>query len=118
MQDWRMFEALNGVVTIVDEILVFGHTREEHDQNLEAILKRSREKGVKLNEDKLEVGVSELEYFGHIVTSEALKPDSAKVTAVRDMQAPTYKAELETILGRVNYLSKFAPNLSEVTSPT
>ena len=33
------------------------------------------------------------------------------------MQPPQNKAELETILGMVNYLSKFAPNLSEITSP-
>ena len=33
------------------------------------------------------------------------------------MQPPQNKAELETILGMVNYMSKFAPNLSEITSP-
>ena len=26
------FEGLDGVVAIVDDILVFGHTREEHDK--------------------------------------------------------------------------------------
>ena len=33
------------------------------------------------------------------------------------MEPPKNKAELETLLGMVNYLSKFAPNLSQVTSP-
>jgi hypothetical protein len=46
-------------VAIVDDILVLGCTQEEHDNNLRAVLERSREKGVKLNEDKLEVGVSD-----------------------------------------------------------
>jgi hypothetical protein len=54
------FEGLSGIVAIVDDILVLGCTQEEHDNNLRAVLERSREKGVKLNEDKLEVGVSEL----------------------------------------------------------
>jgi hypothetical protein len=65
---------LSGIVAIVDDILVLGCTQKEHDNNLRAVLERSREKGVKLNEDKLEVGVSELEYFGHIVTSIPLRP--------------------------------------------
>ncbi len=111
------FEGLTGVVSIVDDILVFGKTREEHDNNLQAALQRSWENGVRLNEDKLEVGVSEVTYFGHVLSAEGLKPDPAKVSAVKDMLPPTSKAELETILGMVTYLSRFAPNLSEITSP-
>ena len=111
------YEGLKGVVTIVDDILVYGKTREDHDKNLQAVLQRSLDQGIRFNEDKLEVGVSEVEYFGHLLTSEGLKPDPAKVTAVENMQQPTNKAELETILGMVNYLSRFAPNLSEVTAP-
>lgn len=111
------FEGLDGVVVIVDDILVFGHTREEHDKNLRSVLVRSKEKGIKLNEDKLEVGPTEVSYFGHIISAESLKPDPSNARAVTDMQPPQNKTELETILGMVNYLSKFAPNLSEITSP-
>ncbi len=81
------------------------------------VLERARDKGIKLNQDKLEVGVSEVKYFGHILTAEGLRPDPAKVAAVRDMAPPRDRAELETVLGMVTYLSKFAVNLAEVTSP-
>ena len=50
-------EGLPGVVAIVDDILVYGRTREEHDQNLCNVIKRSLEKGIRCNEDKLIVGV-------------------------------------------------------------
>jgi hypothetical protein len=63
------------------------------------------------------VGVAQLSYFRHIISSEGLKQDPAKVRAVKDMEPPQNKAELETVLGMVNYLSKFGPNLSEFTSP-
>lgn len=33
------------------------------------------------------------------------------------MEPPKNKAELETVLGMVNYLSKFAPCLSEINTP-
>lgn len=52
-----------------------------------------------------------------MLTSEGLKPDLSKIAAVEKMQPPASRAELETILGMVNYLSRFAPNLSEVTAP-
>ena len=52
----QCYEGLSGVQTIVDDILVYGRTRAEHDLNLRKVLQRSREKGIKLNADKLEVG--------------------------------------------------------------
>ena len=35
------FENLSGVIAIVDDILVYGHTREEHDQNLRNVIERA-----------------------------------------------------------------------------
>ena len=46
-----------------------------------------------------------------------MKPDPAKVAAIKDMKQPTNKNELETVLGMITFLSKFAPNLAELTSP-
>jgi len=42
----EIYEGLPGVVAIVDDILVYGKTKEEHDHNLRRMLERSREKGV------------------------------------------------------------------------
>ncbi|CAG2235993.1 unnamed protein product [Mytilus edulis] len=111
------YAELDGVVAIVDDILVYGSTREEHDSNLRRVLQISREKDMKLNDDKLEVGVTEVTYFGHVITSSGLRADPHKVQAISDMPPPSNKAEVQTILGMVNYLSKFAPNLAEITSP-
>ncbi len=43
-------EGLNGVVSIVDDVIVHGRTRHEHDQNLHKVLSRMSETGIKLNE--------------------------------------------------------------------
>jgi len=43
--------------------------------------------------------------------------DPAKVKAIQEMPAPTSKSELQTVLGMVVYLQRFAPKLSEITSP-
>ena len=45
-------------------------------------------------------------------------PDPAKISAIRDMPPPVNRQELETWSGMVNYLSRFAPNLSEITCPS
>lgn len=57
-----------------------------------------------------------MSYFEYL-TAEGVKPDAAKVAVVRDMEPPKDKGELETLLGMINYLSKFAPGLSHVNVP-
>ena len=43
--------------------------------------------------------------------------DPTKVKAIRDMPAPTDKTGVQRLLGLVQYLSKFLPNLSDMTKP-
>jgi DNA-binding GntR family transcriptional regulator len=79
--------------------------------NLIAVLKRSHEKGIRLNAEKLEVSLSQISYFGHVISEQGLSPDPAKISAIRDMPSPENRSQLETVLGMVTYLSRFAPNL-------
>lgn len=64
-----------------------------------------------LNPKKRIVCVPEVSYFGHRLSKGEIKPDPHKVEAIKEMSPPKNCAELETILGMVNYLSKFAPSL-------
>ena len=58
-----------------------------------------------------------MRYFGHILTNKGLKIDDQKMSAIRQMEAPKDKGELETILGMLTYLTRFAPNLATLTAP-
>ncbi|KAK7107442.1 hypothetical protein V1264_015374 [Littorina saxatilis] len=113
----EIFEGIPGVTPLVDDVIVSGKTREEHDANLRDALNRAASKNLKLNPEKLTVGAQEVEYFGHLITAEGLKPDPAKVKAIQDMPPPNDKKELHTMLGMITYLAKFAPQLSETTKP-
>lgn len=109
------YQDLEGAVTFVDDILFFGATREAHDRNLHAMLQRLRERGV--NPEKSVIGATEVSYFGSILSAEGKKPDPAKVTAIQMMELLRNRAELETVLGKANYLAKFVPGLSETNAP-
>jgi len=112
----KSFEGLTGVAAIVDDILVHGRDKKEHNRNLKILLERCRERGIKLNPDKLEVCMTQVSYFGHVLSSDGLRPDPSKISAIRDMEPPANRSELETLLGMITYLANFSPNLSEITS--
>ena len=41
-----------------------------------------------LNDEKLDVGQSDVEYFSHVLSADGIKPDPEKVTAIKDMKPP------------------------------
>ena len=77
----EIFEGLEGVTAIADDLLVTGNTHEEaladHDRNLTALLQRCRERNLKLNKGKFVFKQQKLKYCGHILTSEGILPDPA-----------------------------------------
>ena len=58
-----------------------------------------------------------MSFIGHVATADGLRVDPDKVKAIRDMPAFTGKAGVQRPLGMVQYLSKFLPNLSDMTKP-
>ncbi|XP_055772670.1 uncharacterized protein LOC129850151 isoform X2 [Salvelinus fontinalis] len=67
--------------------------------------------------EKSTVGTTEVSYFGHLLTATGIKPDPQKISTIKEMEPPKNRAELETVLGMVNYLAKFAPSLSNANAP-
>ena len=114
---------LEGVEVIQDDIIVmgFGDTHEQavlnHDENLLKLLERARKVNLRLNSRKMELRKPEVKFMGHIISKEELKPDPAKVKAVEEMPQPSCKQEVLSLLGFVNYLSRFLPRLADVAQP-
>jgi len=88
-----------------------------HNENLLKLLKRVRDVNLKFNSKKLNLRNPEVKCMGHVLSSEGLKPDPNKVTAVIEMPKPTSKQQALSLLGFINYLPKFLPWLSEIAQP-
>ena len=58
---------------------------------------------------------TKVSYFGHVLSGKEVQPDQKKIAAIQDMEPPKSKSE---VLGMVNYLKKFTPNLPKATAPT
>ena len=73
----------------LDDIVVIGATWEEHLANLTRVLDRIRRAGLKLKPKKCAFAQAEVLYLGHVVSSEGVRTDPAKLSAVRDFPTPT-----------------------------
>ena len=70
---------LKGVKNIADDIIVYGTTREEHDENLDKCLSRLKQRGLTLNQSKCKFLNSTLEFFGQIFSEGGTRPDPKRV---------------------------------------
>ena len=113
----RILSGLEGVVCLIDDTLVFGHTKEEHDRRLTAVLTRLETAGVTLNKDKCSFGQESLKFLGHVIDKEGIRPDPDKTAAIWDMPAPQNISDLRRFMGMVTQLGKFTPNLAELSQP-
>jgi len=112
----RLYEILNGLegcVNLMDDILVFGQSIQEHNIRLNKVLRRLSENNITLNKEKCEFGKSSVVFLGHEISAEGIKPDINKIKAVLDMPPPKNIHELRRFFGMYNYLTKFVNNVSQ-----
>nr|XP_037290834.1 uncharacterized protein LOC119186244 isoform X1 [Rhipicephalus microplus] len=56
-------------------------------------------------------------YLGHILTRDGLSLDPQRLEDILQVQTPSNQKELQTFLGMVNFVSRFIPNMSDLTAP-
>jgi hypothetical protein len=114
---YKAFGDIPGVHVISDDMLIAADTDVEHDGILSKVMERARSQGVKFNKQKTQFKLPEVFYMGRRVGADGIRPDEAKIKAIVDMPDPTDKAGVQRLIGMLNFLSPFIPNMSTITAP-
>ena len=113
----RLIEGLEGVITIADDIVIFGATQEEHDRNLRQLLARCQKHGLKLNQDKCQISQRQVKFYRVICSADGVRPDPRKVSALHAMSPPVTSQELLSFLGLATHMGPFIQKLSDLAAP-
>ncbi|XP_055622692.1 uncharacterized protein K02A2.6-like [Toxorhynchites rutilus septentrionalis] len=90
-----MVAGIPGVKPYLDDIMIAGRTKEEHDRSS---------------------GTGQ-DFLGHIIDKGGLRPDPAKTTAISQMPAPMNVSQLRSYLGAINYYGRFVKQMKELRAP-
>ena len=101
---------------MMDDIIIFGESSEEHDARVRAVFRCLEDNGVTLNFEKCEFARSDI-INRHVVSADGIRADPSKMRAIKQMQPPKDIGDIRRFLGMANQLGKFIPNLSTVTQP-
>ena len=111
----NILQGIEGVENSMDDILIHAPDINTLRARTKLVLQALRNAGAKLNKEKCEFEVQKVKYLGHILSSEGIIIDPEKVEAIDRIKAPNCKKDLQRLLGMIQYLQKFIPNLSEKT---
>ena len=100
----------------LDEIIVVTKgSKEQHKKELVDILTRLENAGYRLSESKSEFFKTEIEWIGHKYDQNSIRPLQDKLMTIKILKQPKNEKELKSILGAIQYLSKYIDNLSAQT---
>ncbi|KAJ8047536.1 hypothetical protein HOLleu_06562 [Holothuria leucospilota] len=113
----QMLAGLAGVINISDDIIVYGKSQHEHDENLQRVFQRLIECGARLNREKCKISQPKVVYYGHTFSAEGISPAPGKISDIQNTKVPKDASEVRSFLGLTQYLARFIPNYASITAP-
>ena len=108
-------DCISIIITIHDNICVFGSTPKEHDWHLLCLMQTAKEHGIVFNSAKCHIRQPQIAFCGTVFTAQGMWLDPSKIQTLQDLCTPDSQAKLQSFLGLINYLQPFIPGLSAKT---
>ena len=112
-----ILEKCPGTTGLIDDIIVYGKTKEEHDSNLYSLMRIARTEGLCFNSEKCVIDQKHIHFFGAVNDKNGIRLDPRKVEAIKQLPSPTDITDLQKVLEIITYLAPFIPHLSDLTAP-
>ena len=101
----------------LDDVIIYSSSPEEHLESLDKVFSRLADAGLKLKLDKCSFFQSEVEYLGHVVSKDGVKPNNDRIAAVQGWTVPKTLSQLRSFLGFASYYRKFIRNFAKIARP-
>jgi hypothetical protein len=105
------------VLVFLDDILIFSHTVEEHEQHVRQVLNKLHEHKLYAKLSKCELFKHSVEFLGHIVDAKGLHMMEDKVKAICEWPPLKSIDDVRSFLGLVGFYRKFIRMFSDIAAP-
>ncbi|GJW62366.1 putative reverse transcriptase domain-containing protein [Tanacetum coccineum] len=105
------------VIVFIDDILIYSKTRKEHEGHLKLILRLLKEEEFYAKFSKCEFWLSKVQFLGHVIDSEGIHVDPAKIESIKDWASPKTPTKIHQFLGLASYYRRFIKGFLKITRP-
>ncbi|GKE35727.1 putative reverse transcriptase domain-containing protein, partial [Tanacetum coccineum] len=86
------------VIVFIDDILIYSKSKKEYEGHLKLILNLLKKEELYAKFSKSEFWLSKVQFIGHVIDSEGIHVDPAKIEAIKDWASPKTPIEIRQFL--------------------
>ncbi|GJR33313.1 putative reverse transcriptase domain-containing protein [Tanacetum coccineum] len=102
------------VLVLIDDILIYSRNKEEHEDHLRKILELLKKEKLYAKFSKCNFWINIVQFLGHVIDSQGIHVDPAKIDVVKDWASPTTPTEIRQFLRLADYYRRFIEGFSKI----
>nr|GFA18200.1 putative reverse transcriptase domain-containing protein [Tanacetum cinerariifolium] len=102
------------VIVFIDDILIYSKDEKEHEEHLKAILELLKKEELYAKFSKCEFWIPKVQFLGHVIDSQGIHVDPAKIESVKDWASPKSPTKIRQFLGLAGYYQRFIEGFSKI----
>ncbi|GKC54179.1 putative reverse transcriptase domain-containing protein [Tanacetum coccineum] len=103
------------MIVLIDDILIYSRNKEEHADHLRIILELLKKEKLYAKFSKCDFWISIVQFLSHIINSQGIHVDPAKIEVVKNWASPTTPTEIRQFLGLAGYYRRFIKDFLKIT---
>ncbi|GJW61775.1 putative reverse transcriptase domain-containing protein [Tanacetum coccineum] len=105
------------VIVFIDDILIYSKNKQEHEEHLKLILELLKKEELYAKFSKCEFWIPKVQFLGHVIDSQGIHVDPAKIESIKDWASPKSPTEIRQFLGLAGYYRRFIEGFSKIAKP-
>ncbi|GJW48690.1 putative reverse transcriptase domain-containing protein [Tanacetum coccineum] len=105
------------MIVFIDDILIYSKNKQEHEDHLKLILELLKKEELYAKFSKCEFWIPKVQFLGHVIDSEGIHVDPAKIESIKDWASPKSPTEIRQFLGLAGYYRRFIEGFLKIAKP-
>nr|GEY12767.1 putative reverse transcriptase domain-containing protein [Tanacetum cinerariifolium] len=102
------------VIVFIDDILIYSKNKKKHEEYLKLILELLKKEELYAKFSKCEFWILKVQFLRHVIDSEGIHVDPAKIKSIKDWASPKSPTEIHQFLGLAVYYRRFIEGFSKI----